>query len=68
MEVNKDFFEVDFEGDGLTMISTKASASLILIEEEKAKIIVVKGKIGKREQVPIKNLRRRFDGRENESI
>ena len=59
MEVNKDFFEVDFEGDGLTMISTKASASLILIEEEKAKIIVVKGKIGKREQMPIKKLRRR---------
>ena len=26
MEVNKDFFEVDFEGDGLTMISTKASS------------------------------------------
>ena len=54
--MNKDFIEIDFEGEGMTMVSTKVLDSILLCKIEKP-AIVVKGKIGNRIQKPIKNLR-----------
>ncbi len=52
-KVKKGFIEIDFEGEGITYVSVEA-----LTHKVEKTAVVVKGKIGKIIQMPIKNLRR----------